>query len=859
MTDQALVLGGTDGTISITPNSTPGDTLDLQVVDADLDLDPGTAETVQISVVNDVSGESETLTLTESGPSTGIFDGTLPTLFDAVAGTDDDGTMNTSVGHSLTATYIDALNAAGGSATVSATGLVAVENAVQLDKTAGRLKVIAGDAVPYALRATNTTAGQLNGVILSDIVPVGFKYVENTALLVQPGPNGQLGDTDDVLTPLTPTGPRPLDFGPIAIGAGESVEVRYLLRIGSGALFGEQENRATPYLAGLVAGNTARAVVDVVEDPILDQSTIVGKVFEDLNRNGVQDPGENGVGQAMVVLDDGQYVLTDSHGRFHFPALLSGWRMLKINVHSLPPGTELTTDDSRIIRLTPGLTGRANFGVVLERTEETIGRSGEAGIAVDSAAEHHPIQVLGRTEELSLLVNDKQVTLAATDVRLRMRGVDQVVKLTGSTLAQPLTFDLDIDEPDAVRRWRVNVMTGDGTLVHSMTGDAGPPRSLTWDGRLDEGGSLVPGEVYFYQLGVDYEGTTQALSARHLFGVGRDSVVSLELAGGAFRVDSDVLSDNARDALDEVGAILAKYPRERVVVEGHTDNQGTSEHNIDLSRRRAQAAAAFLVQAWNIDDQRLILNWYGETRPSVTNDLAEGREINRRVEIRAELDDVLSADVTDQYRTEPSALINDEPMELGRHGRFATEQPADDGAGSLAVELQNSQGRAVSTTIDLPRLEILAPSGSFLVGEQHPEGGCRLEGGALTCELSGRTDFGGTIRLNGQEVMAEPDGTFSTPLDLPVGDHVFGLLARNTEGYSRTANLRVSVQDRDGNGDLLVVTEAIPNLTVALPPPDARLYHKNLPLSGSTDPGNKVTINDSRGPCRGSAGQQRND
>ena len=69
--------GGADGTVSITPTSVPGDTLDLSVTDADL----VGAGSVAVTVVNDVTGESESVTLTEDAGNPGTFDGTLATTF----------------------------------------------------------------------------------------------------------------------------------------------------------------------------------------------------------------------------------------------------------------------------------------------------------------------------------------------------------------------------------------------------------------------------------------------------------------------------------------------------------------------------------------------------------------------------------------------------------------------------------------------------------------------------------------------------------------------------------------------------------------------------------------------------------
>ncbi|RKN05145.1 hypothetical protein D7036_11190, partial [Aquimarina sp. BL5] len=104
---------GVTGTVDITDTSVPGDTLDITVTDNDLNTDSGVAETIIVEVVNDVTGENETITLTETGPDTGIFTGTVATTFGTAAGTDDDGTFNTQAGDTVTVTYDDVLDASG--------------------------------------------------------------------------------------------------------------------------------------------------------------------------------------------------------------------------------------------------------------------------------------------------------------------------------------------------------------------------------------------------------------------------------------------------------------------------------------------------------------------------------------------------------------------------------------------------------------------------------------------------------------------------------------------------------------------------------------------------------------------------
>ncbi len=112
VTDTNTVTGGDTGTVDITDTSIPGDTLTVTVTDNDLNTNSGVAETIVVTVVSD-NGESEDVTLTETGPDTGVFEGTVDTTYGNAAGTDDDGTFNTEAGDILTVTYDDAFDALG--------------------------------------------------------------------------------------------------------------------------------------------------------------------------------------------------------------------------------------------------------------------------------------------------------------------------------------------------------------------------------------------------------------------------------------------------------------------------------------------------------------------------------------------------------------------------------------------------------------------------------------------------------------------------------------------------------------------------------------------------------------------------
>jgi OOP family OmpA-OmpF porin len=101
-----------------------------------------------------------------------------------------------------------------------------------------------------------------------------------------------------------------------------------------------------------------------------------------------------------------------------------------------------------------------------------------------------------------------------------------------------------------------------------------------------------------------------------------------------FELNSDVLTEVGTALLDEILLALEKFPAVPIEIGGHTDNQGDAEENLDLSRRRAQSAFDYLV-ARGQDPERFVVVGYGEDVPVASNDTADGRARNRRIEFKA--------------------------------------------------------------------------------------------------------------------------------------------------------------------------------------------------------------------------------
>jgi len=108
----------------------------------------------------------------------------------------------------------------------------------------------------------------------------------------------------------------------------------------------------------------------------------------------------------------------------------------------------------------------------------------------------------------------------------------------------------------------------------------------------------------------------------------------VELYGIYFDTDKTDIKPESKPTLDEVAKLLKGDTALKLEVGGHTDNTGTSDHNMTLSEGRAKSVVQALVKTYGVDGGRLQAKGYGDTKPMVSNDTEDGRAKNRRVELK---------------------------------------------------------------------------------------------------------------------------------------------------------------------------------------------------------------------------------
>ncbi|MFY7860621.1 MAG: OmpA family protein, partial [Chitinophagales bacterium] len=161
-----------------------------------------------------------------------------------------------------------------------------------------------------------------------------------------------------------------------------------------------------------------------------------------------------------------------------------------------------------------------------------------------------------------------------------------------------------------------------------------------------------------------------------------------------FKTNTAILTDRGEGALSVIGEVLKGYPNSKFNIAGHTDGDGTNEKNLRLSKLRAKTVARYLTEFKGIPENSLYPEWFGEERPVASNETDEGKQRNRRVEIklvdsrfdagtsnnqinkemRSEVETNTQTPTTPQVKEEPRVVKSpkDELEEIGQNIRFKT-------------------------------------------------------------------------------------------------------------------------------------------------------------------------------------------
>lgn len=238
------------------------------------------------------------------------------------------------------------------------------QSKVFIEKTSSRKNAELGEFVDYTITINNVSDNKMiaTQVIAKDTLPKGFSYVLGSARI-----------NKIAIDPQGGTGPI-LSFSVGDIAADSKAVITYRAHIGSGALHGDGVNRVVATPSNGITSPVAAAAIKVTAGVFAQEAFVIGKVYTDCNRDGVQGLEEIGVPNVRLILEDGTYVVTDVEGKFNFYGLRPITHVLKLDRTSLPEDIELIEQNvrnagdpaSRFVDLKAGEIHRADFAITTD-------------------------------------------------------------------------------------------------------------------------------------------------------------------------------------------------------------------------------------------------------------------------------------------------------------------------------------------------------------------------------------------------------------------------------------------------------------------------------------------------------------
>ncbi|EEW26088.1 conserved repeat domain protein [Rhodobacter ferrooxidans] len=325
-----------------------------------------------------------------------------------------------------------------------------------ITKVVDRGLVSPGEVVTYTITVTNTSATLTSVTDVVDVLPQGFVYQIGTATVAGVA-------TEPV------TGGRTLTWEGVSLAPGGSAAVVLEVLVAGSAGPGDHDNvaRGVSPLTGQPVTPDAVATVRVAVEPVFDCSTVIGRVFDDLNQDGyyngepkedraaltdqtygagkwgaLEEPQrEKGLPAVRLIAPNGLAITTDVHGRFSvpcaaLPADIGSNFMLKLDTRTLPSGYRLTTENPRVVRVTPGMITKMNFGATISRIVR-VDLSGKAFGTGDDAKKPRP-ELIAALEQMVAKIADTPAMLRLSYqlvagesealARQRMKAVERVLR-----------------------------------------------------------------------------------------------------------------------------------------------------------------------------------------------------------------------------------------------------------------------------------------------------------------------------------------------------------------------------------------------------------------------------------------------
>jgi len=325
-----------------------------------------------------------------------------------------------------------------------------------------------GGASFVTVNVQNITSVEQGSIELIATIPNGLNLIDSATRL-----NGAI-----------PQQSQDLDFTHIytigTLGGEDNKTLSFLIAASPGASIGRRYTLTLYARANSDTLSQTRSIpIQIIADPFFDEGTIIGKVFDDRNENGVQDEGEFGISKVRLATEEGIVILTDPDGKYHIPGVSPGRHVVKIDGHTLPNGTKFVTEEAYLVKITDGLMQKVDFAVKLPESK---------------IAERYQ-------KELAVVVSQGSDFQAP---RLKVQMNPDILRIGQGLLEAEPVFKIDTNYLNMISGWHIDVYNEVGDRIWSGYGLGPPPAEAPWSGHNVKRKMIEPGN-YSYRLVVKDE------------------------------------------------------------------------------------------------------------------------------------------------------------------------------------------------------------------------------------------------------------------------------------------------------------------------------------------------------------------
>lgn len=500
-----------------------------------------------------------------------------------------------------------------------------------IQKTANKSSAGQGDFILYELTLTNNSKSvALAGIQVTDTLPIGFRYRSGSAKL-----NGV-----SIANPFISADGRTLTFYVGALAAGISDTIDYVVEVTVGTRLGDATNSAMASTSNGLKSNNASVTVKIIDDLMQTKSFLMGRVSTGECNDKTSD-GAIGVEGVRVYMEDGSFVISDKKGMFHFEGVRAGTHVVQMDLDSLPEGYEAfaCTQNTRFagqafsqfVEIKGGVIWRTDFHIrkkkssVKQAAPEPV--KGEIVLELANNLEKENIAYKVSMKGSILPVGAARLNIALPEGVIYKQGSSM---MDGVAIADPLQ---QVQQEKDQLVFKLNDLPAG--WHHEITFRAMPSPDTKAGDLVTKAYLAADGDAKAEVL------TPQAETVLHLDKKAEVSQMPDIVLHPHFPVRGAELNAEDHKKLDELAIGLSGLHVEKIQVTGYTDNVPISEHhrseyvdNQALSLARAKSVGRYLMDKLHLPPEKLFIEGKGSENPIADNRTAEGKALNRRVELR---------------------------------------------------------------------------------------------------------------------------------------------------------------------------------------------------------------------------------